>query len=131
MNRWRALISDGNTPIEPYVGHPDYNLDYYLADHAIQYVHLQHAMAPDKPFFVYYAPGATHAPPHPRPEWVEKYKGKFEMGWDELRVQTLARQKELGIVPQDTKLTPRPDSIPAWDTLTADQKKLYTRMMEI
>ena len=131
MNQWRALVFDGNTPIEPYVGHPDYNLDYDLADHAVQYVHLQHAMAPDKPFFVYYAPGATHAPHHPRPEWIEKYKGKFDMGWDELRVQTLVRQKQLGLVPQDTKLTPRTDSIPAWDSLTADQKKLYERMMEI
>jgi arylsulfatase A-like enzyme len=131
MNQWRALVFDGTTPIEPYVGNPNYNLDYDLADQAIKYIHQQHSMAPDKPFFVYYAPGATHAPHHPRAEWVEKYKGKFDMGWDVLREQTLARQKQLGIVPPNTQLTVRSEGIPAWDSLTADQKKLYARMMEI
>jgi len=131
MNQWRALVFDGTRPIEPYVGNPNYNLDYDLADQAISYVTLQHSLAPDKPFFIYYAPGATHAPHHPRPEWIEKYKGKFDQGWDVQREQTLARQKQLAIVPQDTKLTVRTPSIPAWDSLTADEKKLYARMMEI
>jgi len=131
MNQWRALVFDGTQPIEPYLTDPNYNLDYDLADQAIKYIHMQHSVAPEKPFFVYYAPGATHAPHHPRKEWADKYKGKFDMGWDALRAQTLGRQKELGIVPKDTDLTVRPDSIPAWDSLSADQKRLYCRMMEI
>jgi arylsulfatase A-like enzyme len=131
MNQWRALVFDGTQPIEPYLGNPDYNLDYDLADQAIKYLRMQHAVAPNKPFFVYYAPGATHAPHHPRKQWVEKYRGKFDLGWDAQREQTLERQKELDIVPKDTQLTARPDSIPAWESLSADQKKLYSRMMEI
>lgn len=131
MNQWRALVFDGTQPIEPYVGKPDYNLDYDLADQAINYLHMQHSVAPDKPFLLYYAPGATHAPHHPRKQWVEKYKGQFDMGWDKLREQTFARQKQLGIIPPETQLTARPESIPAWNSLNADQKKLYSRMMEI
>lgn len=131
MNQWRPTLFDGTNPIEPYVGNPNYNLDYDLADKAISYIQTQHSMAPDKPFLVYYAPGATHAPHHPRPEWVAKYKGKFDQGWDALRVETLARQKALGVVPQDTQLTERSVGIPAWASLTADQKKLFSRMMEI
>jgi arylsulfatase A-like enzyme len=131
MNQWRALVFDGTQPIEPYVGNPDYNLDYDLADQAIKYIRMQHAVAPDKPFFVYYAPGATHAPHHPRREWADKYKGKFDNGWDQLREQTLERQKKLKLVPTTTPLTARPDSIPAWESLSADQRKLYARMMEI
>src|SRR3984957_5699669 len=88
-------------------------------------------MAPEKPFFIYYAPGAPHAPHHPRKEWVEKYKGKFDQGWDMVRQETLARQKKLGIVPQDTELTERSAGIQAWDSLNGDQKKLFARMMEI
>jgi arylsulfatase A-like enzyme len=80
MNQWRALVFDGTTPIEPYVGKPDYNLDYDLAGKAIDYIGMQHAVAPNKPFFVYYAPGATHAPHHPRKEWIEKYAGKTWAG---------------------------------------------------
>jgi arylsulfatase A-like enzyme len=131
MNQWRATVFDGTKAIEPYVGHPDYNLDYDLADQAIQYINEQHALAPEKPFFLYYAPGATHAPHHPRKEWVEKYKGKFDQGWDMVRQETLARQKKLGIVPQDTELTERSPGIQSWDSLDADQKKLFARMMEI
>jgi arylsulfatase len=131
MNQWRPLLFDGTTPIEPYVGKPDYNLDYDLADKAIDYIRMQHSMAPDKPFLVYYAPGATHAPHHPRKEWVDKYKGKFDQGWDVLRDRTLAKQKEMGVVPQDTQLTVRSPGIPAWNTLDADQKRLFVRMMEI
>lgn len=131
MNHWRPNVFDGTQPIEPYVGKPDYNLDYDLADKAIDYVRLQHSMAPDKPFLLYYAPGATHAPHHPRQEWVDKYTGKFDMGWDELRNQTLARQKAMGIVPPDTELTARSEGIQAWDSLDENQKTLFIRMMEI
>ena len=131
MNQWRPTLFDGTNPIEPYVGNPNYNLDYDLADKTISYIQTQHSMAPDKPFLVYYVPGATHAPHHPRPEWVAKYKGQFDQGWDALRVETLARQKALGVVPQDTQLTTRSTGIPEWSSLTADQKKLFSRMMEI
>ncbi|GGF30547.1 arylsulfatase [Subtercola lobariae] len=131
MNQWRPNVFDGTQPIEPSVGNPHYNLDYDLADQAVSYIRMQKSVAPDKPFFVYYAPGATHAPHHPRAEWVKKYAGAFDMGWDVLREQTLARQKALGIVPQDTELTVRSEGIPAWDSLTEHQKTLYVRMMEI
>ena len=130
-NQWRPNLYEGTHPIEPYIGHPDYNLDYDLADQAISYLHRHNAVAPDKPFFLYYAPGATHAPHHPRKEWIEKYKGKFDQGWDKLREETLARQKQLGIFPANADLTERSAGIPAWDSLNADQKKLYARMMEI
>jgi arylsulfatase A-like enzyme len=131
MNQWRPCVFDGTNPVEPYLDNPDYNLDYDLADQAVKYVEMQNSMAPDKPFFLYYAPGATHAPHHPRKEWVDKYKGKFDQGWDVVREQTLARQKALGIVPPDTLLTERSEGIQAWDGLSADQKTLFTRMMEI
>jgi arylsulfatase len=130
-NQWRPNLYEGTHPIEPYVGHADYNLDYDLADQAINYLHRHNAVAPGKPFFLYYAPGATHAPHHPRPEWTAKYKGKFDQGWDKVREETLARQKQLGIFPAAADLTERSAGIPAWDSLSADQKKLYARMMEI
>jgi arylsulfatase len=130
-NQWRPNAYEGTKPIEPYLNNPDYNFDYDIADQTIKYLHHHAAVAPDKPFFVYYAPGATHAPHQPKPEWTAKYKGKFDEGWDKVREETLARQKKLGIFPENADLTKRPDSIPAWDSLTADQKKLYARMMEI
>ena len=113
-------VFDETKPIEPYVGNPDYNLDYAIADEAITWIQTQKALAPDKPFFAYYAPGATHAP-HPKKEWVQKYTGKFDQGWDKVREETLARQKGLGIVPTDTKLTPRSPGIPAWAGHPGDQ----------
>lgn len=130
-NQWRPNLYEGTTPIEPYLGKPDYNLDYDLADQTIRYLHHHDAVAPDKPFFVYYAPGATHAPHQPKKEWIEKYKGKFDQGWDKVRVETLARQKQLGIFPASADLTVRSPGIPDWDSLNADQKRLYARMMEI
>jgi arylsulfatase A-like enzyme len=92
---------------------------------------MLHAVAPDKPWVTYYAPGTAHAPHHAPKEWIAKYKGKFDMGWDKMREETLARQKALGIVPPDTKLTSRPKEIPAWDSLDADHKKVYAHMMEV
>jgi arylsulfatase len=109
-NQWRPAVFDGTKPIEPYLGNPDYNLDYDLADQAIQWVRNQKAVAPDRPFFLYYAPGATHAPHHPKKEWIAKYKGKFDQGWDKMREEILARQKKLGIVPADTQS--RSNSLP-------------------
>jgi arylsulfatase A-like enzyme len=130
-NQWRPNLYEGTKPVEPYIGNPDYNLDYDLADQAIKYLHHHYAVAPDKPFFVYYAPGAAHAPHHPRKEWVDKYKSKFDQGWDQVRIETLARQKQLGIFPESAALTVRSAGIPTWDGLSADQKRLYERMMEI
>jgi arylsulfatase len=92
---------------------------------------MQHATAPDKPFLAYYATGTAHAPHHAPKEWIAKFKGKFDQGWDKVREETLARQKALGVVPANAKLTERSAGIPAWESLNADQKKVYAHMMEV
>ena len=130
-SQWRPAVTEGTKPIEPYLGKPDYNFDYDIADKAIQWIGMQKAVAPDKPFFCYYAPGATHAPHHPKPEWVAKYKGKFDQGWDKVREETFARQKQLGVIPADAQLTPRAPGIQAWDTCTPEEKRVYARFMEV
>jgi arylsulfatase A-like enzyme len=130
-SQWRPAAFEGTKPIEPYLGNPDYNFDYDIADQAIKWVRNQKVVAPDRPFFLYYAPGATHSPHHPKKEWIAKYKGKFDQGWDRVREETLARQKKLGLVPANTQLTERAPGIPAWDSLNAEQKRLFAYMMEI
>ncbi len=130
-NQWRPAVFEGTRPIEPYLGHPDYSFDYDMADQAIKWIRNQKALAPDRPFFLYYAPGATHAPHHPKPEWIAKYKGQFQQGWDKVREETLARQKESGIVPANTKLTSRPAGIAAWTSQTPEERQLCVYMMEI
>ncbi|HEY2787506.1 MAG TPA: arylsulfatase [Fimbriiglobus sp.] len=130
-SQWRPNVTEGTKPIEPYLGKPDYNFDYDMADQAIKWINMQKAVAPDKPFFCYYAPGATHAPHHPKKEWVEKYKGKFDQGWDKVREETFARQKTLGVIPNDAKLTPRAPGIQAWNTCTPQEKQVFARMMEV
>jgi len=110
---------------------PNYHLTNDLANHAIAWMQREKAIDPDRPFFLYVAPGATHAPHMVPKEWIDKFKGQFDMGWDRYRQLTLERQKKLGVVPPDTKLTPRPESLAAWDSLNVDQKRLYARMMEI
>jgi arylsulfatase A-like enzyme len=102
-----------------------------MADHAIARIGLLHAVAPDKPWVVYYAPGTAHAPHHAPKDWIAKFKGQFDIGWDKMREEILARQKATGIVPPDTQLTPRPKEIQAWDSLDADHKKVYAHMMEV
>ncbi len=102
-----------------------------MADHAIAWLRMQHAVAPNKPFFAYYTPGTAHAPHHAPKEWIAKFKGQFDQGWDQVREETFARQQKLGIIPPDAKLTAHPKEIPAWDSLSADQKRLYARMMEV
>jgi arylsulfatase A-like enzyme len=130
-NQWRPAVTEGTKPIDPYIGKPDYNFDYDIADQAIKWIKMQKTVAPEKPFFCYYAPGATHAPHHPKKEWVEKYKGKFDQGWDKVREETFARQKRLGVIPADAKLTPRAPGVQAWDTLSAEEKKVFARFMEV
>jgi arylsulfatase A-like enzyme len=130
-HQWRPAVTEGTKPIEPYLGKTDYNFDYDMADQAIKWIGMQKAVAPDKPFFCYYAPGATHAPHHPKKEWVDKYKGKFDQGWDKIREETFARQKAMGVIPADTKLNPRAPGIQAWDTCTPEEKKVYARFMEV
>jgi arylsulfatase len=110
---------------------PNYHLSTDLADHAISWMQRAKAIDPARPFFLYVAPGATHTPHMAPKAWLDKYKGQFDAGWDRYRELTLERQKKLGVVPQNTRLTPRPESLPAWDSLNADQKRLYARMMEL
>lgn len=110
---------------------PDYYLSVDLADHAINWLQGAESIQPDKPWFMYMAPAATHSPHQAPKELIDKFKGQFDMGWDEYRKQTFERQKKMGIIPADAELTARPASLPAWDSLSADQKRLYSRMMEV
>ena len=130
-DQWHPALYENTTPIEPYLGDPTYILDRDLADKAIAWMRMQHALAPTKPWLLYYCTGTAHAPHHAPKDWIAKYKGKFDQGWDKVREETLARQMKLGVVPPETKLTKRPEQLPAWDSLSADQKRLYARMMEV
>ena len=129
-NQWSPLIYDGSTLVET-PEDPNYHFTTDMTNQAISWVRYQQALSPDKPFFMYYAPGATHAPHHVPKAWAEKYKGKFDEGWDKLRQMTLDRQIKLGLVPAGTKLAPKPADIKDWDKLSADEKKLFTRQMEV
>jgi arylsulfatase A-like enzyme len=133
-NQWQPALYEGNTPVEmevPKGRETDYTLNENLADKTIEYIHQEKSVTPDRPFFIYYAPGATHAPHHVPVAWIEKFKGKFDQGWDKYREETYQRQLKMGVIPPDTKLTPRPKEIPAWDSLSADQKKVAIRLMEV
>jgi arylsulfatase len=130
-DQWHPALFENTRPVHPPDHDPNYILDRDLADRAITWIREQKAVAPQKPFFCYYATGTAHAPHHAPKDWIAKFKGQFDQGWDKVREETLDRQKKLGVAPPDTKLTPRPKEIPAWDSLNADQKKLYARMMEV
>jgi arylsulfatase len=132
-DQWHSAIFEGNVPIEAEEqgAGKSAHFDELMADKAIAWIRQQHSLAPDKPFFAYYAPGLTHAPHHAPAEWIARFKGQFDQGWDRLREETFARQQKLGVVPASARLTPRPAEIPAWESLSADQKKLYARMMEV
>ena len=129
-NQWAPLIYDGVTMVET-PDNPNYHFTTDMTNQAISWVRFQQALSPQKPFFMYFAPGATHAPHHVPKEWIDKYKGQFDMGWDKIRELILERQKKLGIVPQDTKLAPKPTDIKDWDKLSANEKKLFTKQMEV
>ena len=138
-DQWTPWLFRDHTQIFPWKEQPGYNLTTGMADDAIRYLNQVNASAPDKPFFCYYVPGGTHAPHQPTQEWIDKMKGKFDMGWNELREQIFANQKRLGVIPANTKLTPWPDgqaeyggaSLPKWDTLNATEKKLFARQAEV
>jgi len=130
-DQWHPAIFDGTKPVEAPHDAKNYHFDADMADHAIAWIRQQNSLAPDKPFFAYYAPGLTHAPHHAPKDWIAKFKGQFDQGWDKLREETLARQIQQGLVPAGTKLTARPKEIPSWDSRSADEKKLYAHMMEV
>ncbi len=129
-NQWAPYIYDGTHPVE-LPDDPNYHFLTDMTDQAVAWVRYQQALTPDKPFFVYYAPGATHAPHHVPKDWIARWKGKFDQGWDKLREEILARQIEEGIVPKGTQLAPKPKAIPDWDSLSADEKKLFTHQVEV
>jgi arylsulfatase len=130
MNHWNPVLYE-NRNLVPASTDPNYHLTEDLADKSIAWVRKVKSISPDRPFFLYVAPGATHSPHHAPKDWIEKFKGKFDMGWDKYREETIERQKKLGVIPQDTKLTERSAGLPAWDSLNADQKRLYAHMMEV
>jgi arylsulfatase len=129
-NQWAPAIYQDTVPIEP-PADPNYHFTVDLTDRAMEWIGQQRVLMPDKPFFVYFAPGATHAPHHVPKEWADKYKGKFDQGWDKLREQICARQKEIGVIPKDAELTKRPDEIPAWDAMDPKMKPVLAREMEV
>ncbi len=130
-DQWTPYLFRDHTQIFPWVGKPGYNLTTDMADEAINYMKQLNATAPDKPFFVYYVPGGSHSPHNPTKKWIDKFKGKFDMGWNKLREEIFANQKRLGVIPENAKLTPWPDDLKKWDALTADEKKLFARQAEV
>jgi len=138
-DQWTPYLFRDHTQISPWIGREDYNLTTDLADEAVKYLGDLNAAAPDKPFFLYYVPGGSHSPHQPTKEWIEKFKGKFDMGYEKLREEIFANQKRLGVIPADSELTPWPDGqpefggakLPRWDSLSLIQKKLYARQAEV
>jgi len=130
-NQYYPSLYEGTTPVEaPKTPEQGYHLTEDLADHAILWMRTQKSLAPDRPFFVYFAPGATHAPHHVPKEWIERYKGKFNHGWDRQREITFEKQKEIGVIPQEAELTKRPAEIPAWDEMPRALAPVLERQME-
>ena len=130
-NQWHPMVYDGTTRVYPNVKDPDYHFTNDMTNQAIAWMNTQQSLTPDKPFYIYFATGATHAPHHAPKEYIDKYKGKFSQGWDKVREETLARQKALGVIPENTVLAPKPADIMDWDKLTADEKKLFEKQMEV
>ena len=131
-NQYYPALYEGTTPIEPPSTPAEgYHLTDDMTDKAVAWFRQQRALQTDKPFFVYYAPGATHAPHHVAPEWSDRYRGRFDAGWDALREQVFARQKELGVIPADADLTVRPEEIQAWDEVPEILKPVLARQMEV
>ncbi len=131
-SQWEPLLYRNTTPVPaPATPAQGYHLTTDLVNDALHWLRQHDAVSPDKPFFMYFATGAVHAPHHVPAEWIAKFKGQFDQGWDRLREQSFARQKQLGVIPANAELTPRPKELPAWDSLSADQKRLYAHQMEV
>jgi arylsulfatase len=130
-DQWTPYLFRDHTQIFPWIGKPGYNLITDMADEAINYMGQLNAASPDQPFFLYYVPGGSHSPHNPKQEWVDKFHGKFDMGWEKMRDEIFANQKRLGVVPADAQLTPWPAELPKWETLSADEKKLFARQAEV
>jgi arylsulfatase A-like enzyme len=129
-NQWNPGIYENTTRIEP-PDDPKYHFAIDMTDRSISWMKAQHSLTPDKPFFLYYASGATHAPHHVPKEWIARYKGKFDQGWDKVREETLERQQKLGIVPANTKLAAKPQGLKDWDKLTPQERQVFARQMEV
>lgn len=132
-SQWQPNLFRNTTPIYPFEGNPSWNMETAMADEAIQHIKQLRAIAPEKPFFVYYVPGATHAPHHPTPELIKKISDMhlFDAGWNKVRETIFENQKRLGIMPADAKLTPWPKTLPEWDSLSSMEKKLFTKQADI
>ncbi len=131
-NQYYPAIFEGTTPVEQKTTPEEgYHFTTDMTEKAVKWIRQQKSLTPDKPFFIYYAPGATHAPHHVPKEWADKYKGKFDQGWDKLREEIFARQKKLGVIPEDCELTKRPAELPGWDTITPEMKPVLARQMEV
>lgn len=130
-SQWQPNLFRNTTAIEPYLGNPAWNLTTAMADDAIQYLRRLHDVAPERPFFVYYAPGGTHAPHHVPPDWIARFKGQFDHGWNRQREIIFANQKKLGVIPANAVLGPWPEFLPSWDRLSPDERRLYARQAEV
>ncbi len=130
-SQWEPPMFDQTTPVMPYEGRDDYHMTEDIADKAIAWMRVQKASQPDKPFFSYIATGAMHCPHHVGPEWIDKFKGQFDQGWDELRREIFERQLAMGVIPEGTTLTPRPDEVPSWEEYPDRYKPVASRLMEV
>lgn len=130
-DNFRSVVWTDHRPVETWMGRDNYHLSEDMADKAIEFITAHKSLAPDRPFMMFWAPVAMHSPHQAPQEYIDKYKGRFDMGWDKAREAIIARQKELGVIPGNTRLTERPKDIPAWDSLTDEQRKLYARQMEV
>ncbi|MGI9294755.1 MAG: arylsulfatase, partial [Pseudomonadales bacterium] len=130
-DQWRPALFENTRPVSTAQRKPNYLFDAEMADRAINWLHNQQAAAPERPFFMYYAPGSAHAPHQAPPDWIAQFRGQFDQGWDQLRNDILAQQKRMGVVPADTELSARPKQIPAWDSLSRTQQRIYARYMEV
>ncbi|WP_137843374.1 arylsulfatase [Microbacterium sp. 2FI] len=130
-HQFRPAVFEGTKPVDPYLGREnDYHLDADLADHAVTWIRTQKSISPEKPFFAYYTPGTAHAPHHAPKEWIEKFRGQFDHGWDEQRIRTFEEQKKLGVIPADAVLNPTPEHYRRWNDLSEDMKRVCARQME-
>jgi arylsulfatase len=130
-SQWEPAVVENTSRIDPSHGKKGYHFTEDMADKAVSWMKQVHALTPDRPFFVYWTPGASHGPHHIFKEWADKYKGRFDSGWDQLRQEIFAKQKKMGWIPQNTSLTERPDSLAAWESIPSEQRDFQVRLMEV